>query len=382
MRREKRLPVRWLVVAIIATLLIGGQGVLAQDENCNPGSLANGWPDTDFCQVSIDLADIISGGPPKDGIPAIDAPNFDTIEQAQEWLVEQSPVIAVEIDGEAKAYPLAVLTWHEIANDEISGVPISVTFCPLCNSSIVFDRRVDGDVLDFGVSGKLRNSDMIMYDRQTESWWQQFIGEAVVGELNGTILDVVPSQVVGFGQFIEQFPDGLVLNRDTGENRQYGVNPYTGYDSSTRPFLFRGELDDRLPPTERVLAGIVDGEAIAYPFANLSEEGAINDTIGEQDIVAFWQPGVTSALDANLIDESRDIGTAAVFNRTLEDGQTLTFSSVDNIITDDETGSTWNAFGTAIDGELAGTQLQQLVATPHFWFAWAAFQPETSVYGI
>jgi hypothetical protein len=338
---------------------------------------------TDFCQRSISFDDVLSGGPPPDGIPPIDDPQFETIEQARAWLEDQSPVIALEIDGDARAYPLALLTWHEIANDEVGGIPVAVTFCPLCNSSIVFDRRVDDDVLRFGVSGLLRNSDLIMWDHLTRSWWQQFTGEGIVGVYTGVQLDILPSVVVSLSAFEQQYPDGLVLSRETGTTRDYGGNPYVGYDNNTgRPFLFRGDLDERVqPPTQRVLAAIIGGEAIAYPFSVLAEENVINDRIGEVDVAAFWQPGKASALDGARIDSSRDVGMAALYSREL-DGQVLSFTVEDGVIRDEQTGSTWNVFGTAIEGETAGRQLRQVIAAPHFWFAWAAFRPETRVYGL
>jgi len=355
--------------------------VAQNSADCAPSRLQRGWPDTNFCNNQIDFDSVISGGPGKDGIPAVNNPEMQTVEQAQEWLNPNSPVIAVEIDGDARAYPHAILMWHEIANDEIAGIPVAVTFCPLCNSSIIFDRRVDGQVLEFGVSGNLRNSDMIMFDRQTESWWQQFTGEGIVGDFNETLLDIIPSQVIGFGQFAERFPDGQVMSRETGFRRSYGSNPYTNYDSSSRPFLFRGDVDSRLPATERVLAGEIGGEPIAYPFSTLFEELVINDTVGGEDIVAFWQPGVASSLDRSVIDQSQDVGTANIYSRVV-DGQTLTFIIENDQLVDEETGSTWNLFGEATSGELEGTQLQQKIAAPHFWFAWAAFHPETEVWGL
>lgn len=371
------LPVLIGAVALFSTSHSGAQS----GDNCTPGRFQSQWPETDFCNTSIDFDSVISGGPPKDGIPAVTNPDMESVETASAWLSERSPVIALEIEGEARAYPQAILMWHEIANDVIQDVPVAVTFCPLCNSSIVFDRRVDGETLEFGVSGVLRNSDLVMYDRQTESWWQQFTGEGIVGFYNGTLLDIIPSQVISFSQFAERYPDGLVMSRDTGFSRQYGVNPYRGYDSSL-PFLFRGDVDDRLPATSRVLAGTVDGVAMAYPFETLFNEIVINDQLGDVPVVAFWQPGVASALDDAVIDNSRDIGTAALFNRELEDGTVLTFTvNEDNMLVDDQTGSVWNLFGEAIEGELAGTELEQLIANPHFWFAWAAFHPETAVYG-
>jgi len=223
-----------------------------------------------------------------------------------------------------------------------------------------------------------------MWDDITQSWWQQFTGEALVGSLTGTKLEILPSTMVGFEAYTEQFPDGMVLSRNGAgySSGSYGGNPYRGYDSSSTPFLFDGELDTRLPAIERVLAGIIAGEPIAYPFRTLSEDPVINDTVGGREVVAFWQPGAASALDGRDIDNSRDVGMAALYRRDLN-GQTLTFTlAADGTIQDEQTGSTWNVFGTAIAGELEGAQLRQELAAPHFWFAWAAFEPETSVYGI
>jgi hypothetical protein len=339
------------------------------------------WEKTDFCVYREGIFDeIISGGVGKDGIPPMDDPAFESIEAAAAWLQPQSPVIALTLNDEARAYPLAILIWHEIVNDVMGERPVAVTFCPLCNSAMVFDRRVDGQTLRFGVSGLLRHSDLIMWDDVTESWWQQFTGEGLVGEHTGSLLDILPAQVVSFGAFAAQYPDGKVLAR-SGE-RDYGSNPYTGYDSTASPFLFQGELDERLPATGRVLAGEIGGKAVAYPFAILAEERVINDTVGGSDVVALWQPGAASALDQSSIDDSRDVGMAALYHRNL-DGQVLTFQVDENgIIRDDQTGSTWNIFGTAVAGALRGNQLQQAFAFPHFWFAWAAFEPETRIYGI
>ena len=340
------------------------------------------WNKTDFCFFQEGVFDnLIQGNPRPDGIPPIDQPRFQSVEDASAWLEPQSPVISVYFNDIARAYPLEILIWHEIVNDEFGDVPVAVTFCPLCNSAITFDRRVDGETLRFGVSGFLINSDLVMWDDVTQSWWQQFTGEGIVGTHTDVLLDIIPSQVVGFGAFAGQFPDGEVLTRVTGFDRQYGTSTYTGYDTNASPFLFAGEPDTRNFPTSRVLAGVISGQPMAYPFDLLAEERVINDMIGEKDVVAFWQPGATSALDGQSINDSRDTGMAALFNRDL-DGTLLTFSiDGDGVITDDQTGSTWNIFGVATDGELAGSQLTQEIANPHFWFAWAAFQPETLIYG-
>ena len=220
----------------------------------------------------------------------------------------------------------------------------------MCNSAIVFDRRIDGDVLRLGVSGFLRNSDLIMWDDKTQSWWQQLTGEGIVGTYTGRLLNIVPSQVVGYGAFKEQYPDGEVLST---QGRQYGTNPYTGYDSSSQPFLFTGTLDNRLFATERVLGVDLNDMAVAYPFGNLAEEVVINDMIGDTNVVALWQPGSASALDNAFIDDSKDVGMAGLFDRSLND-EILTFSFDGTDIIDDQTGSTWNVFGTATSGSLEG----------------------------
>lgn len=337
---------------------------------------------TNFCLHNVDYREILSGGPPPDGIPPIDNPTFDTLAEGDEWLSDNHPVISLVVGDEARAYPLGILTRHEIANDEIAGTPVAVTFCPLCNAAIVFNREVDGQVLRFGVSGNLRNSDLIMWDDKTLSWWQQFTGQAIVGEMTGTQLEILPAQIVDWENFKTAHPDGVVLSSD---GRNYDVNPYTGYDTSTQPFLFRDKsgqpaaVDPRLPALERVLGYAAGDEAVAYPLSTIAEAGIIADTIDGQEVVVFYEPGAASALDGSVISESREVGSAAMFVPEV-DGQTLTFSYNDGVITDNETGSEWNIFGQAIGGELEGAQLEPVLSHAHFWFAWAAFQPDTAVY--
>lgn len=362
-------------------LLIGGAAIFIAPRLLSMGNIRSGW-DTNFDLHSVPMEEIISGGVQRDGIPPIDRPQFDPVAGATDWLQPQSPVIAFELNGDARAYPLGILTRHEIVNDEVGGTPVAVTFCPLCNSAVVFDRTVDGDVLRLGVSGMLRHSDLIMWDDRTESWWQQFTGEAIVGDMTGTQLTMLPSLVIGFGEFADRYPEGQVLSGGGGFRSGNATrNPYVGYDSNPNPFLFQGSPDQRLFPTERVLAGVIGGESRAYPYPLLAETRVINDTLGDKPIVALWQPGAASALDQSDIDASRDVGMAALYSRVV-DGQTLTFALTESgSLHDAQTGSTWNIFGEATAGSLAGTTLQQQLAFPHFWFAWAAFQPETSIYG-
>lgn len=357
-------------LALIAAVFIAvGQG-LFQD----PGS---GWK-TDFDKTAIDMDEVISGGVPRDGIPPIDDPVFVEAALAVE-LSPRSPVIALEIDGDARAYPLEVLTRHEIVNDVVSSAPIAVTFCPLCNSAVVFDRRVADQVLRFGVSGNLRYSDLIMWDDLTETWWQQLTGEAIVGHYHGKVLRMIGSQLVSFEVFKGRYPEGKVLRGPLGG---YGRNPYIGYDSSPEPFLFKGPVDDRLFATERVLGAVIADQAISYAFSALKVRPVVNDSVSDREIVIFWQPGAASALDAGDIDSSKEVGMALMYDRRLLSGQALSFRYVDGQFVDEQTESHWNIWGEATDGPLAGSRLRQLHAYPHFWFAWAAFYPETALYAI
>lgn len=271
----------------------------------NPAYWASSeWQNTDFTKHSIPFTEILSGGPPKDGIPPIDNPIFDTLENAAKTLASKEPVIALVVNGKAKAYPLSVLIWHEIVNDEIGGVPVSVTYCPLCNAAIVFDRRVGDKVLDFGTTGKLRRSDLIMWDRQTESWWQQFMGEAVVGEMTGTQLKVIPSRMESFERFQRRRPDGVVLKPNQPELRAYGHNPYVSYDSAPWPFLYKGDSPEGIAPLARVVA---IGEE-AYALDLLQKRGGLR--VGK--LMLTWAPGQNSALDASMIGEGRDVGNVVV----------------------------------------------------------------------
>ncbi len=342
-------------------------------------ALTDQWG-TNWSLRTIDTSEILSGGPPRDGIPSIDDPQFISPDEAAEWLADNEPVIFLERGGDARAYPLQILTWHEIVNDTVGDVPVVVTFCPLCNSALVFDRRLDGEAVEFGTSGLLRNSDLIMYDRKTESLWQQFTGDAIVGDKVGEQLTFVPSSLISFADFRAAHPDGIVLSRETGYDRRYGENPYVGYDSvQQNPFLFTGPLDERLLPMTRVVTLSLDEIDVAYQVSDLAEAGVIHDTQGGQDLVLFHKAGTASALDSRAIADGKDVGATAVFDPNL-DGQNLTFSKEGDDFVDAETGSVWNILGQAIDGPLVGKQLQPIVHADHFWFSWAAFRPDTIIF--
>ena len=272
------------------------------DAWADPKRWAYEWPDTDFSLTSIDFDEIISGGPPKDGIPSIDDPVFGLADEVK--LADIEPVISLEIDGRLRIYPLRILIWHEIVNDELSSVPIAVTFCPLCNTALVFDRRLDGRTLSFGTTGKLRNSDLVMYDRETESWWQQFLGEAIVGELTGSSLKIIPARLEAYGLAKARSAEAQILLPVAGAFRDYGRNPYAGYDSSTKPFLYRGELPAEVPALSRVVR-IGDR---AWALGLIRENGRIE----EGDLRITWTKGQASALDQPRIEEGRDVGNVIV----------------------------------------------------------------------
>lgn len=331
-----------------------------------------------FPEPLIDLDRLIAGGPPPDGIPPVDDPMFLRVDDV-DFLEDGEAVLVLEIDGDARAYPVQIMTWHEIVNDTVGGTPVTVSFCPLCNTAIAYDRRLDGRVLDFGTSGLLYSSALVMYDRQSESLWSHFTAEAIVGTLTGATLETIPMATVSWADFREAHPDGLVLSRKTGHIRDYGRNPYPGYDEpGEAPFLFDGEVDGRLAVKERVI-GIRDGSAgVAVRTAELADEGVIEVSLGDRDLVVWLLPGTASALDDTTVSGGRDVGATGVFEPEVE-GRRLTFTRTTDGFVDDQTGSSWDVLGQAVDGPLSGSTLEAYPHVDTFWFAWAAFLPDTAV---
>ena len=344
-----------------------------------PSALEQPLPDG-LPQPLVDMQRVVSGGPPPDGIPPIDRPLFHKAREVN-FLKDQEPVVAVELGGEARAYPVQILTWHEIVNDTIGGHPVTVTYCPLCNSAIAYDRRLGERILDFGTSGRLYNSALVMYDRQTESLWSHFDAQAIAGILTGEELDRHPAAMVGWGEWRDANPDGLVLSRETGHDRQYGRNPYTGYDDIDKsPFLFDGDADGRLQPMTRIvgLEGEDEDDAVAVQLEPLLEGGVVQVDLGGRDVVVWAKRGTSSALDSSAISEGRDVGTTGAFLSQV-DGEHLRFERDGDVFRDDQTGSIWNVLGEAVSGPHAGVQLQRVRHVDTFWFAWAAFLPDTEV---
>jgi len=382
-RAVRDLLVPLLTVPLLACGLPDGSS--AQSGQVDRIARGERW-ETDFSKRSVPLSEIRLGGPPKDGIPAIDDPKFEGVEGGDRWLDPKSPVMVVEVEGEAKAYPLSILIAHEIVNDRIGGEPVTVTYCPLCNTALAFDRRVDGRVLDFGTTGRLRKSDLVMYDRQTETWWQQATGTGIIGEMTGTTLEFVPANVLSWEKAKELHgPDLRVLSQDTGFRRGgYGRNPYAGYDRiGNQPIgqFISDEPDERLPAMERV-AGIAsaDGErAWAAPFSELEKTRVAHTEVDDREIVIFWSPGAASALDAREVSKGRDVGMTAAYSSRVGD-RVLTFEWRDGAWRDGETGSEWDLAGRAVAGPLEGERLEKVNHGNHFWFAWTAFHPETEIW--
>lgn len=297
-----------------------------------------GWK-TDFSRHTVPLSEFHAGGPGKDGIPALDHARF--LEAARvRFLSAKEPVIEVVLGHQARAYPLQILIWHEIVNDRIAGTPVAVTFCPLCNTAIAFDRRIGGRTLSFGTTGNLRNSDLVMYDRQTESWWQQFGGAGVVGRYAGTRLRQLPVRIVAWRDFRRAYAHGLVLSRHTGYSRPYGSNPYVGYDNVSSPPFFpvRNENDRRLAPKERVVYIARGRDAVAVSLTALEKRRRVDVSVGTHKFEVRFRLGVSSALDRSEISTGHDVGSVTV----TEDGHPATF-------------------------------------TDPFWFAVAAFRPDVKV---
>lgn len=319
--------------------------------------------ETDGVLHTIPLEKIRSGGPPKDGIPSIDDPVFVAADGAHH-MTDTDTVIGLELNGDVRAYPLSILVWHEIVNDEVGGIPVAVTYCPLCYTSQVFERVIDGEAVEFGTTGKLYQSNLLMYDRLTDTYWSQGLGTAVMGPLSGDRLDRVPFDIMAWEDWRDSHPETVVLSTDTGHARAYGVDPYGSYYTESGIMFPVDNPDERMHPKEIVVGVGVDGIHKAYRQADVEVEVVINDRMGDTDILLL----------------SIYPGNARVFERTVN-GQTLHFEYDDGRMADTDTGSEWNYNGLAVSGAFAGERLPRLPIEPGFWFEWTAFYPDTLVYG-
>lgn len=340
---------------------------------------------TDWTRATVDLDEISFGilqSDPRDVIRPIDAPRFEAVADSG-WLTDDDPGVVFEVGDLARFYPLRIMGRHEIVNDDFDGTPIVITYCPLCNTALVFDPIIEGATHRFGVSGLLRNSDLIMWDDQTESLWQQITGEAIVGEMAGRRMAPLPAAIVSWGDFRADHPDGEVLAADQGMGQVYTgyVAYYQGAGDVYRDFDADGERDT-IPGLERVVGLSLPGGDKAYPFSLLSGQRVVHDRIGGQEVVILWgSPSTKDALSNRSPELAAETGTGIAFSRLVE-GKLLTFEPVsDSTFRDLETGSTWTILGKAVAGKMRGAELEMLPHRNEFWFAWASFFPDAPVWG-
>lgn len=363
-----------LTASVLATFLSVSVGSARAQE----GEPEDGWK-TDLSSYIVHPDSTIRIGPP-DGVPPIDDTKFVSPSEAEDWLGDREPVAVVSLGGITRAYPVQILMYHDIVNDWIGDRPVLVSFCILCGSSMAFDRRLDGQVLEFSYAGRLYNSNLVMYDRQTETWWGQAVGEGLVGEYAGVRLDVIPAPVMSFAAFRETWPDGEVLSRDTGYEKPYGKGRLLEYETDPNPIarIFRRETDKRLSAKERVLVIEDEDDIVAIPYEALAERPVIETEVSGRDYVVFWGPGTASIYSERTAD-GRDVGAAVAYVPELA-GRRLTFEPAGpNRFRDEQTGSIWTLSGVATDGPLSGKSLEPAEAAVHFWFVWAAYRPETRV---
>jgi hypothetical protein len=313
----------------------------------------------------VPLDQIVSGGPPPDGIPSIDSPKFVSTEDGNKFLEDSDKILGINIDGDIRAYPLQILVWHEIVNDNVGGIPVVVTYCPLCFTNQVFNRTVNQIVLEFGTSGKLYNSNLVMYDRTSKSLWSQALGEGIVGKYAGIKLERIPFDVAYWKDWKQLYPNSKVLSRDTGSVRPYGADPYGDYYTSPDVLFPISNRDDRLGLKE-IIVGLENGGVNkAYNIQDVQNQKVINDQFNNKSVALFsLYPLMVRVFDPVV------------------NGQTLIFeyNSKNNTFTDKQTGSQWNLEGTSIEGQMNGNELLRLPFDEGFWFEWAAFHPKTEVY--
>ncbi|MEX2550965.1 MAG: DUF3179 domain-containing protein, partial [Nitriliruptoraceae bacterium] len=324
----------------------------------------------------VDRELIVSGGPPPDGIPSIDEPAFEHVSEV-DWLDDGEAVFAVEVDGVSRAYPAQILVWHEIVNDELDGVPVSVTYCPICNSAVAFERALDGRILDFGTSGTLFQGALVMYDRQTESLWTHFDGRAVVGTLVGAELAMVPVQTLTWDDYRTAHPRGQVLSRETGYQRSYGDNPYGSYHDSlsSPPFTYR-DVDGRLDPLATVVGLRGGRDQVAVDAEHLEHEGVVDLQLDGRPVTVWHRPGMAFPVGAARVADGDDVGTTPAFYADRFEGP-VRFTPVADGFVDSVTGTTWSVLGRGVAGPHEGEQLEPVLVVNTRWFAWSGYHPST-----
>ena len=309
---------------------------------------------------------IVNGGPPPDGIPSIDNPKFIQIQKAEEFLEDSDLVVGLNINGDIRAYPLQILVWHEIVNDKVGNTPVAVTYCPLCFTNRVFNRTMnDGQILEFGTSGKLYNSNLVMYDRTTKSLWSQAMAQGIGGTFAGIKLERIPFDVAYWKEWKQLYPDSKVLSTDTGSTRPYGADPYGDYYTNGEILFPVSNSDDRVGLKEIVIGLENKGQYKAFKLQEIEDKKVINNQVNGKPIVLF----------------SLHPFMARVYDPVVN-GQTLEFNYniKDKKFVDKQTNSMWNFDGKSISGQMKGKQLTRLSFDEGFWFEWVAFHPKTELY--
>ncbi len=313
----------------------------------------------------IPQSEVLDGGPGRDGIPAVDEPTFTTPEAAGSYMLDDDLVLGLKIGNEIRAYSHPVLDWHEIINDEVNGLKIAVTYCPLTGTGIGWDRMIDGEETTFGVSGLLYNTNLIPFDRKTASNWSQMELRAVNGPLAGQDVRTYHLVETTWKTWKDMYPDTKIISTNTGFNRSYGVYPYGGYRTQEN-LLFPIDNDDqRLPRKTRVLGVIVNGSAKAYPITYFKTDTTEIHTV--QDVFSGKEL---------IVVGSESLNFAVAFERRLPDGTLLEFQPLENAlpaVMQDAEGNTWDTFGEAISGPRAGQKLTPTRSYIGYWFAWGAF---------
>lgn len=314
----------------------------------------------------VPLDQIVSGGPPPDGIPSIDSPKFTSVKEADKILEDSELVVGLNVNGDIRAYPLQILVWHEIVNDNVGGVPVAVTYCPLCFTNQVFNRTLeDGNIVEFGTSGKLYNSNLVMYDRTSDSLWSQALAQGIVGKYAGVNLQRIPFDVAKWKEWKELYPESKVLSRETGSSRPYGADPYGDYYTNSEVLFPISNQDDRLGLKKIVIGLENNGQYKAYKLQDVEDKKIINDEINNKPIGLFSSfPFMVRAFDPVVDDQALQ----------------YKYNPQNSTFVDLQTGSEWNFEGIAINGELKGKELIRLPYDEGFWFEWVAFHPETELY--
>jgi len=331
---------------------------------CDTGELP------DIGEWAIPTDEVFDGGPGKDGIPSVDDPRFSTSSDNEtNYLLDTDLILGLQVGDEIRGYTHPILDWHEIVNDDVNGLPIAITYCPLTGTGIGWDRTVNGNITTFGVSGLLYNSNLIPYDRITDSNWSQMANECVNGDLINTPINTKLLVEMSWKTWKEMYPNADVLNRNTGFNRAYGTYPYGSYITNTSLNFPVDIDDDRLHRKERVLGVIIDGSAVAYQFKNFQGDSIqlVNDNFDGTELV------IVGSEEKNFM---------VAFERELE-GNVLDFTALQDelpAVIEDQDGNKYNVFGKRIEGVDVGKNLITPTNYIGYWFSWGAFYPGIEIY--